>query len=109
MHIHTGCAVARKIADVLLQLFVLGITGFLLFVLVDLRGRYDPKITAPDPSRTDGRNSALMLGPPSHADAGAEYAKHSVGRSGELLQELAKPIGTEAAGDANQGMSVALS
>jgi hypothetical protein len=109
MHIRTGCAVARKIADVLLQLFVLGITGFLLFVLVDLRGRHDSKITAPDPSRTDGRNLALMLGPPSHPDAGAEYAKHAVGRSGEVLQESAKPVGTDAAGNANQGMSVALS
>ena len=49
---------ARKIADVLLQLFVLGITGFLLFVLVDLRDRYDQKITAPGSNRTDGRNLA---------------------------------------------------
>ena len=32
-----------------------------------------------------------------------------MGRSGEVLQELAKPVGTDAAGNANQGMSVALS
>jgi hypothetical protein len=54
MHIRMGCAVARKIADVLLQLFVLGITGFLLLVLVDLRDRYDPKITGPDPVALTG-------------------------------------------------------
>ena len=90
---------ARKIADVLLQLFVLGITGFLLFVLVDLRDRYDQKITAPGSNRTDGRNLALMPGLPSHAEAGAEHARH----------ESAKPVSTDAAGNTNQGMSVALS
>ena len=105
---------ARKIADVLVQLFVLGITGFLLFVLVDLRDRYDHKITAPGSNRTDGRNLALMPGLPSHAEAGAEYARHAAGRSGgptpsEILQESAKPVSTDAAGNTNQGMSVALS
>ncbi|MGB8998925.1 MAG: hypothetical protein WCC43_07355, partial [Pseudolabrys sp.] len=74
-----GCTVARKIADVLLQLFVLGITGFLLLVLVDLRNRYDAV----------GRSGGLA--PP------------------EVLQEAAKPVSTDAAGNANQGMSVALS
>ena len=75
---------ARKIADVLLQLFVLGITGFLLLVFVDLRDRYDQKITAPDSNRIDGRNLALMPGLPSHPDAGAEHARHAAGRSGGL-------------------------
>ena len=102
---------ARKIADVLVQLFVLGITGFLLFVLVDLRDRYDHKITAPGSNRSDGR---LMPGLPSHAEAGAEHARHAAGRSGgptpsEILQESAKPVSTDAAGNTNQGMSVALS
>ena len=109
-----GCTVARKIADVLVQLFVLGITGFLLFVLVDLRDRYDHKITAPGSNRTDRRNLALMPGLPSHAEAGAEHARHAAGRSGgptpsEILQESAKPVSTDAAGNTNQGMSVALS
>ena len=57
---------------------------------------------------------ALMPGLPSHPDAGAEHARHAVGRSGglappEVLQEAAKPVSTDAAGNANQGMSVALS
>ena len=101
---------ARKIADVLLQLFVLGITGFLLFVLVDLRDRYDQKITAPGSNRTDGRNLALMPGLPSHAEAGAD-ARHAVGppTPSEILQKSAKPVCTDAAGNTNQGMSVALS
>jgi hypothetical protein len=106
--------VARKIADVLLQLFVLGITGFLVLVLVDLRDRYDQRIIAPDSNRIEGRNSASIPGLPSHPDARAEHARHAVGRSGELappevLQEAAKPVSTDAAGNANQGMSVALS
>ena len=109
-----GCTVARKIVDVLIQLFVLGITGFLFLVLVDLRDRYDQKITAPDSKRIDGRNLALMPGLPSHPSAGAEHARRAAGRSGELappevLQEPAKPVSTHAAGNANQGMSVALS
>jgi hypothetical protein len=55
-----------------------------------------------------------MLGLPSHANAGAEHARHAVGRSGEptppeVLQESAKPVSTDAAENTNQGMSVALS
>ena len=105
---------ARKIADVLLPLFVLGITGFLFLVLVDLRDRYDQKITAPDSKRIDGRNLGLMPGLPTHPSAGAEHARRAAGRSGELappevLQEPAKPVSTHATGNANQGMSVALS
>ena len=56
----------------------------------------------------------LMPGLPSHAEAGAEHARHAAGRSGgptpsEILQESAKPVSTDAAGNTNQGMSVALS
>jgi hypothetical protein len=108
--------VARRIADILLQLFVLAVIGFLLLVLVDLRDRSDQKITALDSNPLDERNFALKPGRPSHpkngAGAGAEHARQTA--SGELapaqgLQEASKPFGTDAGGTANQGMSVALS
>ena len=115
-HSYWGCTVARRIADILLQLFVLAVIGFLLLVLVDLRDRSDQKITALDSNPLDERNFALKPGLPSHpkngAGAGAEHARQTA--SGELapaqgLQEASKPFGTDAAGTANQGMSVALS
>jgi hypothetical protein len=119
MRIRMGCTVARRIADILLQLFVLVLTGFLLLVLVDLRGRYDPKITAVDSNRVNERNLALKRGFTSHpkngAGAGAERARQTAVGSGELgpaqvLQEASKlPDGPHAAGTSNQGMSVALS
>jgi hypothetical protein len=95
--------VARRIADILLQLFVLAVIGFLLLVLVDLRDRSDQKITALDSNPLDERNFALKPGRPSHpkngAGAGAEHARQTA--SGELapaqgLQEASKPFGTDA-------------
>ena len=116
MRIRMGCTVARRIADILLQLFVLVLTGFLLLVLVDLRGRYDPKITAVDSNRVNERNLALKRGFTSHpkngAGAGAAHARQTAVGSGELgpaqvLQEASKlPDGPHAAGTSNQGMSV---
>ena len=54
-----------------------------------------------------------MPGLPSHAEAGAEHARQTGSLGGlapaEGLQEAAKPVSTDAAGNANQGMSVALS
>jgi hypothetical protein len=116
MRIRMGCTVARRIADILLQLFVLAITGFLLLVLVDLRHRFDQKITALDSNPIDERNLALKPGLPTHpkngATPGAGHARQTASRElapAQGLQEASKPFGREAAGTANQGMSVALS
>jgi hypothetical protein len=104
--------VARKIADLLLQLFVLAITGLLVLVLVDLRVRSEQKLTALNSNSVDAR--ALKSAFPNHpsAGAGAEQARQAA--SAELLpapglEEAAKPVDTDAARNANQGMSVALS
>ena len=105
-----GCTVTRRIADILLQLFVLLVTGFLLLVLVDLRDRSGQKITASDSNPEAG----LPSPPKSGTGARAEHAGETVVGSGErapayVLQDASKPAGIDTAANANQGMSVALS
>jgi hypothetical protein len=107
--------VARRIADILLQLFVVAVTGFMLVVLVDLRDRSHQTITALDSNRADEWNLAVKPGLLSHprdgAGSGAEHARQTAVGPGKLApaQEAPKPVGTDAARNANQGMSVALS
>jgi len=105
-----GCTVTRRIPDILLQLFVLLVTGFLLLVLVDLRDRSGQKITASDFNPEAG----LPSPPKSGTRARAEHAGETVVGSGErapayVLQDASKPAGIDTAANANQGMSVALS
>ena len=109
MHIRTGCAVARKIADVLLQLFVLGITAFSFSSLSICAAATIRKSPRRIPVELDGPNLALMSVRRAVQMPGLSTQNPAVGCSGEVRQELAKPVGTDAAGNANQGMSVALS
>ena len=107
--IRMGCTVTRRIADILLQLFVLLVTGFLLLVLVDLRDRSGQKIMASDSNPKTG----LPSHPKAGAGARAEHGQRVVG-SGErapadVSQDASEPAAMDIAANANQGMSVALS
>ena len=97
--IRMGCTVARRIADILLQLFVLLVTGFLLLVLVDLRDRSGQKITASDsnPRRAEFPSpvSPAILRTaqgPELSTRQRRLARGSVRRP-QVLQDASKPSG----------------
>jgi hypothetical protein len=108
MLIRLDRTVLRRITRILLALAALVVAGFVLLVLIGLWSRYEQKTTGLDFrgiyewffATQDG----LSKNPQARTRVEAEHSQQA-----QLLQQVPRLVGTGGVGNANQGMSVAVS